>query len=374
MVHKVNIKARINRHSKIFKENLTLSNKFKRIFKRKKIWYKIVVLFMAFLMPIYPMFASKIHKNTEYDFYRWDIDESSIIWSYTIEKTPLNSDEQLYEAKDSFLSVSTVLDDSRDLSWTNEIVNYKVQPWDSIALIASKFRVSKDSIYWANNFSKNHVIHPWDVIKIPPVSWVIYKVKKWDTLLSIANKYKVSVDKIKKQNLIKDWKVKVWQEIVIPWAKKILPKTKLPKKTYTKVRKTYHKTYNTRSYSRSKYVKYENFPYKLTPKPKYHTFYWWNCTRYVAKYKTVDWGWNAKDWLKNARKKGHKTWYTPKLWAIVVFHGRWYNPRYGHVWIVRDIKNGYIIVSDMNYRRLWEVTYRKVSIHDRAIRWYIYVE
>jgi hypothetical protein len=28
----------------------------------------------------------------------------------------------------------------------------------------------------------------------------------------------------------------------------------------------------------------------------------------------------------------------------------------------------------MNYRRLYEVTYRKIPINDRAIKWYIYVD
>jgi hypothetical protein len=31
-------------------------------------------------------------------------------------------------------------------------------------------------------------------------------------------------------------------------------------------------------------------------------------------------------------------------------------------------------VSDMNYRKLWEVTYRRVAKDDRAIEGYIYVD
>jgi len=371
LVQKVNIKARIDRHSRILKENMWLKHKVTQILKKNKLWYKIVIIFMAFLMPIYPMFASKIYNNTAYDFYRWDIDESSILWSYIIWKNNLeNQGSQLYEAKDSFLSVSTVLDDNRDLSWTNEIVKYKVQPWESISSIAYKFRVSSNSIYWANNFTKKHVIHPWDIIKIPPVSWVIHRVKKWETLLSLAKKYKVDVSKIRKQNLIQTWElVKVWDVLVIPWAKKYIPKSKykLRKRVYA-----YRKTWYT--FSRSKYVT-AWWKYKLTPKPSYHKFYWGNCTWYVAKYKTVDWWGNAKDWIRNARKKWHKVWHTPKLWAIIVFNGRWYNPRYGHVWIVMDIKSNWdLIITDMNYRRLWEVTYRKISSKNRAISWYIYVK
>jgi hypothetical protein len=31
-------------------------------------------------------------------------------------------------------------------------------------------------------------------------------------------------------------------------------------------------------------------------------------------------------------------------------------------------------VSDMNYRKINEVTYRKIPINDRAIQWYIYID
>jgi surface antigen len=114
--------------------------------------------------------------------------------------------------------------------------------------------------------------------------------------------------------------------------------------------------------------------YQLVKRQPQWTFYWGNCTRYVAQYKNVNWSGNAKDWLRNARSKWHETGSTPGVWSIVVFHGRGYNPTYGHVWIVIDVTANDIIVKDMNYRRLNEVTVRKVPKTDRAIQWYIYVD
>lgn len=78
--------------------------------------------------------------------------------------------------------------------------------------------------------------------------------------------------------------------------------------------------------------------------------------------------------MRNASAKGHATGSNPSIWAIVQFAGRWYNPYYGHVGIVIDMTSTHIIVSDMNYRRLGEVTTRKVPINDRTIQWYIYVD
>lgn len=382
MVQKINIKARLDRHSRIIRDDLSFKDKISSIIKKKKLWYKIVILFMVFMMPIYPIFASLIHNNTEYDFYRWYIDEDSILWSYYSNIDEQQEGESLYEAKDSFLSVTTVLDDDRDLVWTNEIIEYKIKSWDSISLIAHNFQVSRKSIYDSNNFTESHVIQPWDIIKIPPVSWIIHVVEKWDTISSIAKKYSVEVDKILTQNLLDtNDTVSVWEELVIPGWVKPVPKYVAPAKTYTNTTNTNKAVTTNTSWwysfvqpSGSQYVA-EWGTYKLTAKPSYHTFYRWNCTWYVAKYKTVNWWWNAKDWLKNAAAKWHATWSTPKLWSIIVFNGRWYNPKYGHVWIVMDIKtDGNLIISDMNYRKLWEITYRKVSVYDRAITWYIYVE
>ena len=78
--------------------------------------------------------------------------------------------------------------------------------------------------------------------------------------------------------------------------------------------------------------------------------------------------------MKNAAAAGNATGYTPTIGAIVQFEGRGYNPYYGHVGIVIDMTSTHIIVSDMNYRALGEVTTRKIPINDRSIQWYIYVD
>lgn len=42
--------------------------------------------------------------------------------------------------------------------------------------------------------------------------------------------------------------------------------------------------------------------------------------------------------------------------------------------IVADVQDDYIIIKDMNYRGLYEVTIRKVKKDDPAIDGYIYVD
>ncbi|HRI35749.1 MAG TPA: CHAP domain-containing protein [bacterium] len=103
-------------------------------------------------------------------------------------------------------------------------------------------------------------------------------------------------------------------------------------------------------------------------------FVWGNCTYFVAMNKTVTWRGNAKEWLRNAAKQGVPTGSVPATGAIVVFNGHGYNPYYGHVGIVLEVHDDYIIVKDMNYRALNEVTVRKVLKNEAAIKGYIYVD
>lgn len=370
--NRVNVKARLNRHLRIVKENLWGSNKDK-VKVNSKGNFGLTLFCLIFVMPVYPTLASFMYNTSRYEFYRWNIDESSIIESYfwwddeNIEE--LNS--PIMEEIDSFISVNTILDDERDLEWTNEIVEYEVKPGESYYSISYKFKVSTNSIYWANNFTKKHTLQPGEVIKVPPVTWLIHQVKTWDTVSSISIKYDTAEDKIKLQNKIEDWwKLIVWEVLVIPWAiKKVVKPVYKKPVVKTKTKSTW---YTFAKSSSSQYVS-NTWKYKLVWRKPQHTFYWGNCTWYVWQYKNVNWWWNANKWIANARAKWHKilSKTSPKIWSIVQLTGRWYNPKYWHVAIVMDITETHIIISDMNYRRLNEVTYRKIAINDRTIDWYI---
>ena len=373
--HKVNIKARIDRHSRMIKENITLKNKVLGVLKKNNLGYKIVVGFMVFAMPIYPMFADMVHNTSNYEFYRWYIDESSILFSYDWwNDWAILTNWDIDETEGEFIADSTLLDEDRNYDWTNEIRQYKVKNGDSISLIASKFKVSKNTIYDFNGFSKNHVLKPWEDLKIPATSWIPYRVKSGDSLLAIAKKYEIDSDKILEFNDLKDQKLKVWEEIFLPWAKKIYvkPKYVAPKKTYT--RRTNKINPIASQYTNQKWV------FKLKWRKPY-SWAWGNCTYYVASYKNVNWRWNANRWLRNAAAKWNKVVYgraasyaTP--WAIVVLEWRWYNLRYGHVAIVMEVNvaKNYMVVSEMNYRRLNQITYRKIPLNSRNITGYIYVD
>lgn len=225
--------------------------------------------------------------------------------------------------------------------------------------------MSVDSIIWANNFNRNTVIHPNDIIKVPPVTGLTYVVLKGDTMAALAQKYKVSVDKIAEQNkLTTAQELLIGQQLIIPGAIKIIPLkvvTVITKKSTTKIISKTTPKAATKTYS----VGYTG---------KGNGFAWGNCTYFVANHKNVTWHGNANSWLRNAAAAGVPTGSIPTSGAIISFQGSGYNPYYGHVGLVVDVDGDDIVIKDMNYRRLNEITIRRVSKDDSSIRGYIYTD
>lgn len=355
---KVNLKARINRHSKIIKNGLSDVHPLLSIYRHLN--YSVVIVVVIFIMPIYPAFSILFSPANQFDFNRDIIDENSIIDSYDASYDI----ETIWSGW--YINIQTLLDDSRNTEWVNEIIEYEIQLWDSFSSLADKFRITKDSIYWANNYTSSTTLIAWQTIKIPSISGIIHKIESWETIDSISKKYWINKDQIISQNSIEDLSLMIWKSIIIPWAKKVVPK---------KYSTSYDFAKSVWASGQSTYVENDNrYPYQLVKRPWVNRFVWWNCTYFVAAYKNVTWRWNAKDWYRNAQAAWVATWTNPWIWSIVVLNWKWYNPRYGHVWIVVDVTTDKIVVKDMNYRRLNEVTTREIPKNDRAITWYIYVD
>lgn len=366
MVSKVNLKARIERHSRVLKNSIKDIHPFRAFYHRLN--YNIVFLVVVFLLPIYPVFASFFY-NTDINFYRTNIDESSIIDSYNLG----DDTDDLWDitlSENSYLSLNSMnIDYERDVAWVSEIVKYQVKSGESIWSIASDFWVSINSILWANNYLGNHVIHPGDTLKIPPVSGLIHRVEKGETLDRLAIYYGVSKESIIKQNSLPSDKITVWQNLVIPGAIKKEPKIEqvIAVKNNKKSNLVSSKTAKTKTSKASKKA------LTVAPSRTSNKFVKWYCTWYVARYKNVTWRGNAGAWYNNAAAQWVPVWKQAQVWAIVVFNWAGYNSYYGHVWIVVWDDGSNIIVKDMNYRSFWEVTTRKVPKSNRSIKWYIYV-
>ncbi len=78
---------------------------------------------------------------------------------------------------------------------------YVVRPDDSLSRIAEMFKVSANTIIWANDLDRDgDLIKPGQILVILPISGVQHTVVKGDTLASIAKKYEGDLEDIVKWN------------------------------------------------------------------------------------------------------------------------------------------------------------------------------
>ena len=80
-----------------------------------------------------------------------------------------------------------------------EPVEYRVSRGDSVFAISEAFKVTPETVLWANYDvlqDDPHSLKPGQVLKIPPADGIYYQWKENDTLESVANEFKTSVDDI----------------------------------------------------------------------------------------------------------------------------------------------------------------------------------
>lgn len=159
------------------------------------------------------------------------------------------------------------------------------------------------------------MLHPSDVIKIPPVTGLTYIVAAGDTMKGLAEKYKVDVIKISEQNKLGiNQELLIGQQILIPGAIKIAPPKVIPpvivKKDDPKKKPPIAKAVLKKPSVKTYATGYTG---------KGSKFAWGNCTYFVANHKNVTWHGNANAWLRNAAAAGVPTGSAPSPGAIISF-------------------------------------------------------
>ncbi|MCK9273142.1 LysM peptidoglycan-binding domain-containing protein [Candidatus Gracilibacteria bacterium] len=357
MNFKINIKARLLRHSRNshFLKRKSIFNILKK--------FKILSLIIVIILPIYPSFGAI---GVDKELVVGNYDESTIISSY---EGDADSIANISSQVTGFVKPNAILNDSRDTTGINDLLYYTIQNGDSLGYIADKFGVSVNSIIWSNDFSKNKVLKPGDTIKIPPVSGIVYNVTSGDNLDSIASKYKIDKLAILEQNqLDASGELKIGQQLILPGAVKPEPPKPIIVKSTEPVKKLLVKK-DTKKQTPKTQLK-SGYSIKYTGKG--NKFAWGNCTYFVANHKNVTWRGNAGQWIQNAKAAGVPTGSEAAPGAIISFRGSGYNPYYGHVGLVVGVEGNDVIVKDMNYRRLNEVTVRRINKNDSSIKGYIY--
>jgi len=86
----------------------------------------------------------------------------------------------------------------------NGIIEYIVEPGDTLSSIATKYNISLETILWTNDLNSKSLIKLGQKLIISPVSGVIYYVKKGDVLSELVEIYKGKVEEIIAFNNLSD--------------------------------------------------------------------------------------------------------------------------------------------------------------------------
>lgn len=239
-----------------------------------------------------------------------------------------------------------------------DVAVYQVKSGDTVSSIAKEFKITENTVLWANDIDDPDLIMPGDKIFILPMTGVKHVVKDGDNIDKIAKKYESDRDKIIAFNeLPADGSLKTGEELMIPDGQKEDPRPAATPRSLLSQRNYYSSGSATRG------------PSIIDKNPKGgHRFPGGQCTWYVAQSKYVPWGGNAGTWLYNSRAYGAKTGKKPKKGAIIVTSESWY----GHVGIVTKVKGDKVTIREMNYKGPWIENTRTLSAKSRVIKGYIY--
>lgn len=108
----------------------------------------------------------------------------------------------------------------------DKILDYKVEPGDTLSAIAKKFGISIDTLRWENNLASVNSIKPGQILKILPVTGVRHKVTRGETVYSIAKKYGANSQAIVDFQLFNTFEddetfaLAVGQELIVPDGEK----------------------------------------------------------------------------------------------------------------------------------------------------------
>lgn len=102
-----------------------------------------------------------------------------------------------------------------------KIIQYAIQPGDTVGNLAQKFQISVETILIENKLSLKSVLRPGDSLNILPVNGVSHKIKKGDNLKKIALLYKADIQKIIDFNHLTEEELPIGEVLIVPEGKRL---------------------------------------------------------------------------------------------------------------------------------------------------------
>lgn len=105
------------------------------------------------------------------------------------------------------------------------VIKYTVQAGDTVGTLATKYKISAQTIKWANDLTTD-ALSVGSILKILPFNGVLYVVESGDTYDSIAKKYNVDKTRLVTKNDLEESGLKPNTSIVLPDG--VLPEDERP--------------------------------------------------------------------------------------------------------------------------------------------------
>ncbi len=300
---------------------------------------------------------------------------------------------------------------SVEIGENNEwIINYIVQPWDTLSKIASSFGTTISHIQKTNNI--RGPIRPNQKLVITDENeWLLYTISEKENILVFANKYSLNLEDLMTLNYIQDETevLQDGQELFIPIDLETAYDVGLlerPKPVYKpKTTITYKPTItkptsskstsssasyvvNTAASSSSTYSRSSILSTWIFNKNISNRFYAGHCTWYMAATtpqmfpytsettQARPFGGNANQRYDNARNAWFSVGSKPVVWSIVVYNKWWAS--FSSAWHVAkvisyNVSAGTMIVEEMNGSKKFVVQRRTERVDNPNIRWYVYM-
>lgn len=250
------------------------------------------------------------------------------------------------QSKSEFMQSSSVATTAKPQlieasSEERSIVSYTTQTGDTVTSLAEKFKISVQTIKWANDLTSD-ALEPGKELQILPVDGVVYTVKANDTIDLIADKYHVDKTRLVLYNDLEVSGLKADSKIILPSGN--LPENERP--GYVAPAPIVTVT----NYYAGQGTGFGGNTWRISVGTSSGPYAHGNCTLYAYNRRIAlglpvggNWG-NASSWAYNARADGLTVNSTPSVGAIMQNGGG-----YGHVAIVESIlPNGDLSISEMN--------------------------
>ncbi len=160
----------------------------------KKKTFLILIAFFLFLPLIFSLRKKEV--KTEKEVYVAPPFASSKTWQNLPDFIFIGNNFLKFSLPPAFVNGKTLAAIVEDSEQRKEIQEYIVEDGDTLSSISQKFKISIETIAWANNLSKRSTLKPGQKLIILPVDGILHEVKAGDTISEIAKKYQAKIEDI----------------------------------------------------------------------------------------------------------------------------------------------------------------------------------